>query len=148
MIYGLVLVIWMFYSLVLLPSLILTKACCLVENSSGIQVGATSWDSRLNVFLEIGSWHLRMWIDQESVTNAVYRREKSRMLLRNLLSPLGMGSEREERMKQVICYRTGDESGGLVLEERKKRWRSAIIPHSSLSFPFLSMILNQVATEK
>lgn len=121
MIYGLVWVIWMFYSLVLLPSLILTKACCLVENSSGIQVGATSWDSRLKVFLEIGSWHLRMWIDQELLTNAVYRREKSRMLLRNLLSPLGMGSEREERLKQVICYRAGAESGGLVLEERKKR---------------------------
>lgn len=55
------------------------------------------------------------------MTNAVYRREKSRVLLRNLLSPLGMGSEREERLKQVICYRAGDESGGLVLEERKKR---------------------------
>lgn len=55
------------------------------------------------------------------VTNAVYRREKSRVLLRNLLGPLEMGSEREERLKQVIYYRAGDESGGLVLEERKKR---------------------------
>lgn len=55
------------------------------------------------------------------MTNVVYRREKSRMFLQNLLSPLGMGSEREERLKQVICYRAGDESEGLVLEERKKR---------------------------
>lgn len=36
-----------------------------------------------------------------------------------LLSPLGMGTEREQRPQQVACYRAGDESGGLDLEERR-----------------------------
>lgn len=35
-----------------------------------------------------------------------------------LLSHLRMGAEGEERSQQEVCYRTGDEAGGLDLEKR------------------------------
>lgn len=34
----------------------------------------------------------------------------------DLVSPLGVGAESEER-PQKVCYRAGDETGGLDLEE-------------------------------
>ena len=36
------------------------------------------------------------------------------------LSPLGMGAESEERPQQKSCYRPGDETGRLGMEERRK----------------------------
>lgn len=38
----------------------------------------------------------------------------------DLLSLLAMGMEREERPQLVVCYKSGDETGRLGLEERKK----------------------------
>lgn len=39
------------------------------------------------------------------------------MFHQDLLNPLGMGTQSEERLLQMICYSTGDEAGELDLEE-------------------------------
>lgn len=43
-----------------------------------------------------------------------------KQILVDLLSPLEMEAESEERAQQVACYRTADETGGLFLEERRE----------------------------
>lgn len=43
-----------------------------------------------------------------------------KQILMDLLSPLEMGAESEERAQQVACYRTADETRGLFLEERRE----------------------------
>lgn len=37
----------------------------------------------------------------------------------SLCHPLEMSSGQEARMQEVVCYRAGDEKGGLDFEERK-----------------------------
>lgn len=49
----------------------------------------------------------------------VYNLEESRMCHQDLLSPLGIGTEGEEKSQQVVCYIAGDETR-LDLEEREK----------------------------
>lgn len=46
-----------------------------------------------------------------------HRRKESRMFHQDLLSSLVMIAEGEERLQQKVCYRAGDETGGLDLEE-------------------------------
>lgn len=48
------------------------------------------------------------------------RREENRMCHQDLLSPPGMGAKRNERLPKLICYRAGDKTGGLDLEERRE----------------------------
>ena len=43
------------------------------------------------------------------------------MFHQDLLSPLEMGAENEERPQKIVCYRAGDETGGLNLKKRKER---------------------------
>lgn len=43
----------------------------------------------------------------------VLRREESRVLHKDLFSPLGMGAESEKRPQQMVCYRPADEPEGL-----------------------------------
>lgn len=47
-------------------------------------------------------------------------REEKRCVLPCLLCPVGMGAESKETPQHLVCYRAGDESGGLGLEERKE----------------------------
>lgn len=42
-----------------------------------------------------------------------------RQVRENLYDPLEMGTEKMVRLQLVICYRTGDKTTGLDLEERK-----------------------------
>lgn len=42
------------------------------------------------------------------------------MFHQDLLNHLGMGAESEKKPEQVVCYRDGDETEGLDLEERSK----------------------------
>lgn len=50
----------------------------------------------------------------------IYRKEESRLFHCDLYSPVGMGKENKERLPQVVCFRPGNETGGLDLEERKE----------------------------
>lgn len=51
----------------------------------------------------------------------VHRKEESRVLQQDLLSPLGLGAESEEKLQQLVCYRDGDRTGwGLDWEERRQ----------------------------
>ena len=56
--------------------------------------------------------------------------EESRMFHQDLVRPLGMKAESEERPQQVDGYRAGGETGGLDLEEQ--RGRSAYLPQCYL----------------
>lgn len=47
-------------------------------------------------------------------------RIQSRMLHQDLLSSLRMGTESGEGPQEVVCYKTGIETGGLDLEKRRK----------------------------
>lgn len=38
-----------------------------------------------------------------------------------VIDPLEIGTGNEGRLKQVICYRAGKESGALGVEERRER---------------------------
>lgn len=37
-----------------------------------------------------------------------------------------IGTEWKGRLLQIFCYRAGDETGRLDLEERRERWRSVV----------------------
>lgn len=50
----------------------------------------------------------------------VYRKEGSRALQEDQLSPLGMGAVVTERPKQVLCSGAGEESWGLGVEDWRK----------------------------
>lgn len=41
------------------------------------------------------------------------------MFHQDLFIPLEKGAENKERLLQVVCYRAGDETGGLGVEERQ-----------------------------
>lgn len=60
------------------------------------------------------------------------RRERVGCSTRICLIPR-KGSEIEKRLQQVICYRVGDETERLHLEERSKRPRSAVSLPASLA---------------
>lgn len=47
--------------------------------------------------------------------------DKSRLFHQNQLSSLEMGAESEERPKQKLCYKAGDENGELDLEGWRER---------------------------
>lgn len=49
----------------------------------------------------------------------LYRREKSRVLHKDLLSSVGMATEQVEMSQRKVCLRPGDETGELGLE----KWR-------------------------
>lgn len=53
----------------------------------------------------------------EGVAEEVHRRGESRVFHHNL--PQGKGTESEERPHHMVCYRAGDETGGLNMEERR-----------------------------
>lgn len=42
------------------------------------------------------------------------------MYHQDLPSPPGMGVKRKERLPKLVCYRAGDKTGGLDLEERRE----------------------------
>ena len=44
----------------------------------------------------------------------------------DLCDPLEMGAEMKMRSPQVTCYRTGNNTGTLDLEEPRERYRSAV----------------------
>lgn len=44
-----------------------------------------------------------------------------RRAVEDLCDPLAIGEEKKSRLMQVICYRGGDEAGGLDLQKRRKR---------------------------
>lgn len=43
------------------------------------------------------------------------------MFYQDMFSPLGMGTDSEERLQQVVCYRDGDETEGLDLQEGREQ---------------------------
>ena len=43
------------------------------------------------------------------------------MFCQDLLSSLGMRAESEERSQNRVCYRAGNETGGLGVEGRRER---------------------------
>lgn len=63
-------------------------------------------------------WELRV-MNEDGLGGAegVHRRKEIRLCHQGLLSPLGMGAAKEERPRQKVCYRSGNETGGLDLEE-------------------------------
>lgn len=48
----------------------------------------------------------------------IHRREGSKVFHQNLLGPLGMGANCEERPQHVVCYRTWDNAERLYIEVR------------------------------
>lgn len=48
----------------------------------------------------------------------VHRREESSVFHQDLLTPLGMGTEREERPQQVVCFKAG--GPGFARAERER----------------------------
>lgn len=54
-------------------------------------------------------------------SEGIHVREESSVFHEGLLSPLGTGSESEERPQQVVCCRVEDETGQLDLEESGER---------------------------
>lgn len=55
--------------------------------------------------------------------------EESSVFHQDLLSPLGMRAESEERPQQVACCRAGDEAGGLDMQRERPE------AHYLLSWP-------------
>lgn len=43
-----------------------------------------------------------------------------------ICNPLEMGVEKKGRVQQKVCYRAGNETGGLNLEDRRERWGSIV----------------------
>lgn len=80
---------------------------CLVGNASEIVPGVATGSSRQNVFLDIEKLTLRNGSGLEGRAEPVHIREKNRAFQQDLLSLLGMGTEREERPQQVVYYRAG-----------------------------------------
>ena len=60
----------------------------------------------------------------------VHMGEESRMFHQDLVRPLGMKAESEERPQQLVGYKPGAESGGLDLKERRVK-----ISSESTCFP-------------
>lgn len=79
--------------------------------SLGVQVASVSRYWELTLGMEMG------WGGGDE---GAQRREESRMCHQDLLSPLGMGAKRNERLPKLVCYRAGDKTGGLDLEERRE----------------------------
>lgn len=50
----------------------------------------------------------------------VHRKKESRVSHHDLLSPLGIGAESEERPQKVVCYTAGDKTGGVDMRERRE----------------------------
>lgn len=69
------------------------------------------------MLLGIGSGHLEIELGW-GVPEDIYRREENRELHQDLLSPLRIGTESEERSQQVVFFRACDEAGGLDIEEK------------------------------
>lgn len=61
------------------------------------------------------------------------------MFYQDLLSLLGMEVKSEDRPQKVVCYKTGDKTRGLDLEELGKRLKSGatLIPWLAGRLPFL-----------
>lgn len=55
-----------------------------------------------------------MEIGLEEVAEEVHRIERSRLFYQDLLSPLEMGTECEESLRQMICYRAEDGIEGWI----------------------------------
>lgn len=55
-----------------------------------------------------------MGIGLGEVAEVVHRIDISRLFYQNLLSPLEMGTECEESLQQVICYRAEDGIEGWI----------------------------------
>lgn len=55
----------------------------------------------------------------EGVSEEVHRREESWVFRQDQLSAQRKGTKSEERPQQVVCYRAGNETGGLDMEERR-----------------------------
>lgn len=67
------------------------------------------------MLLGIGSRHLELEIGW-GVPEDSHRREENGVFHQDLLSPLRIGTEGEERSQQVVCFRAWVEAGGLDIE--------------------------------
>lgn len=94
--------------------------CCLIGKSSANLLGVTTGDSQYKLFLGIGNLHLGIGRSWKGFGGGVLKRNRNTVFHQDLLSPLAMGIEKEERQQQVVCYWARNGSGPLNKEERQR----------------------------
>ena len=58
-----------------------------------------------------------------------------------------MGAESEERPQQTVCYRPGDETGGLNMEERRESDAPLSASLAAVDVEFLGNACRELAAE-
>lgn len=88
-------------------------------------------DSQYNLFLGIGKLCLGIGRGWKGFGGGVLKRNRNTMFHQDLLSTLGMGTEREEWQQQVVCYGARNGTGPLDKEERQrnKEIQSALLAY-------------------